>query len=292
MTSPADDGVAADLQDFRSGAGVVAAPCSLLWVEGPDAERFLQGLLTNDIAALAGGESCPALLLDDKGRIQAGMTVARDAATGFTLVLDPASGGSVADSLAGFHFSEDLELIGPEEAWRVVSGPEMSQAQVDIEIIPRVPSTHEAVVSDLQAFLPELGVPQLSGEVFSVLRVEAGVPRIGVDTTTRTLVQEAALEDLTVSFSKGCYLGQETVARVAHRGGVKKRLRGLVGDAELRVGAEVTAGDASLGTLTSAATSPEHGHIGLAILRTSAEAGDQVQVGDVAARVATLPFTA
>ena len=142
----------------------------------------------------------------------------------------------------------------------------------------------------MQLFLAHSPVTVLSSGLFSLLRIEAGLPRIGVDTNDRTLVQEADLTDRTVSFSKGCYLGQETVARVAHRGAVRKRLRGVKSATELTVGQEITAGTEILGTLTSAVQSPNYGHIGLAILRDSADAGDAVQVGKTPAEVTRLPF--
>jgi len=246
--------------------------------------------LSNDVEALAVGQSCPALLLDDKGRIQAGMTVARDGEEAFTLVLDDAASHEVAHTLAGFHFSEDLEIIGPENAWRIVASRPIPNAHVDIEIHPRIPDTYEAIVGDLPLLLSSAPLVALSSDLFSMLRVEAGVPRIGVDTNTRTLVQEAGLEEVTVSFSKGCYLGQETVARVAHRGGVKRRLRGLTSATKLSAGADVTSGSATLGTITSATESPRYGHLGLAILRDRVDVGDEVQVGDATAEVARLPF--
>jgi folate-binding protein YgfZ len=274
---------------FLEGRGVFAGECALIWVEGPDAERFLQGLLTNDVAALEPGMSCPALLLDDKGRIQAGMTVLRDAAEAFTLVLDPSFGVPVADALNGFHFSEQLEVLGPENAGRITAREGLSHPQVDIETVGRLPFSNEWIVGDTQAFLAETPLKALPSEVFHILRVENGVPHLGVDTNDRTLVQEAGLQAVTASFAKGCYLGQETVARLQHRGSTRRTLRGLHADAPLPLGAEVT-GDKPLGTITSAVTSPVLGPIGLAILRTDAAPGDRVTVDGQQATVVELPF--
>jgi folate-binding protein YgfZ len=288
--APDREGLARDRRAFAEGRGVIVGTCDLIWVEGPDAERFLQGLLSNDVAALAAGESCPALLLDDKGRIRAGMTVHRDGPAGFTLVLDGSAGASVAATLADYHFSEDLEVLGPEPADRICCFEGISHPQVDVDIRGRLPGTRELIIDDLQEFLDGADLVPVAPDLFHLLRIEMGVPRIGVDTGQRTLVQEAGLEDLTVSFSKGCYLGQETVSRAQHRGGVRRRLRGLSADGPLPVGATVSADGTELGTLTSAAESPEHGHIGLAILRTQVAPGDRVQVDGRTARVSELPF--
>ncbi|MDH3226666.1 MAG: hypothetical protein OEM67_06215 [Thermoleophilia bacterium] len=274
---------------FLEGRGVFASECALIWVEGQDAERFLQGLLTNDIAALMPGQSCPALLLDDKGRIQAGMTVLRDAHETFTLVLDPRVGVRVTDTLHEFHFSEDLEVLGPENAGRITVSEAVSKPQVDAETVGRLPSSHEWIVVDTQAFLAESDLEALPTEVFHILRVENGIPRVGVDTNDRTLVQEAGIEALTVSFSKGCYLGQETVARLQHRGSARKTLRGLTSETKLPTGAEVVAGK-TVGAVTSSVVSPAFGPIGLAILRTDAQPGDHVEVDGQSATVVDLPF--
>lgn len=147
------------------------------------------------------------------------------------------------------------------------------------------------LVDDANATRDALGVADLPASEAEVLRVEAGVPRIGVDTTTTTLVQEAGLEAIAVSFSKGCYLGQETVARAQHRGAVRRRLRGLVSQGPLAAGASIRVDGREVGTLTSAVESPRFGHIGLAILRDQAAPGAIVEVGDGArATVTELPF--
>jgi folate-binding protein YgfZ len=115
-----------------------------------------------------------------------------------------------------------------------------------------------------------------------------------VDTGPTTLVQEAGLEDTAVSFSKGCYLGQETVARIAFRGRVNRTLRGIALGAPASAGAALTHGGREVGRLTSAGVTPDLGPIGLAIVRAEVPVGDDVVVegSPVPGRVVHLPFAA
>jgi tRNA-modifying protein YgfZ len=271
--------------------GATASTRALIWVEGPDAASFLQGLLTNDVAALAVGGSAYALLLDAKGRIRLDVDVIRDGDEAFTLATTPEFGPELAYALERYHFSEDLEILGPEPSDALVLiGTDLPD---DLTALPRrIAQVAEALVDDAAATRTALAVAPAPPQLAELLRIEAGVPRVGIDTTTTTLVQEAGLEAVAISFSKGCYLGQETVARAQHRGAVRRRLRGLVADEALEIGGIVSADGRDLGTVTSAIESPRYGHIGLAILRDAATPGATVQVGDAArpATVTELPF--
>lgn len=277
------------------GAAVVGAGCALLWVEGPDATSFLQGLVTNDIAALTPGQSTQALLLDAKGRIQAGLRCVRDGENAYTLVTGPEAGGTLAGILARYHVSEDLDILGPEPSEIVTVGglaaaPDPGVA--DLVVKGLVPGTWDLIVPDACATLATLGLPEAPPEALAAHRIEAGVPLVGIDTTPTTLVQEAGLEEVAVSFEKGCYLGQETVARVAYRGHVNRRLRGLALGTAAAVGSAVTRDGELVGTVTSVAVSPARGPIALAVLRTSVTVGAEVTVegSPEPARVVALPF--
>ena len=279
-----------------SGAPAAVAPAavrtraSLVWVEGPDAERFLQGLLSNDVAALAPGDAVPALLLDDRGHIVADMRVLREGPAAFTLVLDPAAAQGVADLLTRYHFSEDLELLGPEPADTLVV---TAAPPAGTTALPgHVPGTWELLVDDVDAALRAAGLPEAPAGALEALRVERGAPRVGVDTGPRTLVQEAGLTERAVSFTKGCYLGQETVARAQHRGRVNRVLRGLASPSALTPGAEVRADGRVVGTVGSVAHSPRFGHVALAILRREVPPGADVWVDGLTgtACVVELPF--
>jgi folate-binding protein YgfZ len=134
----------------------------------------------------------------------------------------------------------------------------------------------------------------VSEEAAEILRVESGRPRFGLDMGPETMPAEAAITDRAVNFEKGCYIGQEPVARMHHRGRPNRRLRGLRLSAPVPPGAAVMAGDREAGRLTSSVTSPRQGPIGLVILRREVDAGDEVIVGDpaVGAQVVELPFDA
>jgi folate-binding protein YgfZ len=285
----------ARLAPHGGGAAVLGA-CALVWVEGPDAERFLQGLLTQDVAGVPVGGACYALLLDAKGRIQLDARVARDGEDSFTLVARPESGAVLAETLERYHVSEDLDVLGPEPSGLltvagVPAAPSAGPAEL---IVPGlVPGTWDLVVADPEEARAALGLPEAPPAALEVLRIEAGVPLVGVDTGPATLVQEAGLEGAAVSFEKGCYLGQETVARVAYRGHVNRRLRGLVLGSPATPGAAVRAEGREVGRVTSAAVSPARGPIALALLRTSVGPGDRVAVDGVPepAPVVALPFS-
>lgn len=266
----------------------VAEPVALIWVEGPDAVSFLHGLLSNDVASLAPGGSAEALLLDAKGHVQAAIGVHRDGEDAVTLVLDPADGDAVAAALDRYHFSEDLEILGPEGAWALtVSG---IPAPAGPAVPGVLPGTLRVVVDDPAAAGAALPGGQAPPEALEMARVAAGVARVGVDTGPATLVQEAALEERAVSFSKGCYLGQETVARLQFRGRANRALRGVLLDGPAAPGTPVTAGGREAGRVTSVARTPDLGVIGLAILRREVAPGDEVEAGGVTGRVAALPF--
>ncbi len=257
---------------------------ALVWVEGPDAEGFLNGLLSNDVTAIPVGGSAPALLLDERGRIRAEVRVARDASEAFTLVLDPAVARSVADTFERLHFTEDLELIGPEDVPSLIVWGD-APADAEVAVPGPAPGTTELVGDEAIARLRGDGDADEARRALESARIAAGIPRVGVDTGEKTLVQEAGLQGTHVSFTKGCYLGQETVSRAQHRGGVRRTLRRLASDEVLPVGAAVTLEGTVVGAVTSAAES-EGGGVALALLRTTVDDGARVSAGGHPAKVA------
>jgi folate-binding protein YgfZ len=273
----------------------VSGACELVWVDGPDAASFLQGLLTNDVAGLEAGESCPALFLDSKGHIRAAMRVARTGPEAFTLVAARGDGDGIVALLDEYHFSEDVDIIGPEAfaAVTVAGALDVAVTGADLVLPGEVPGTADAIGVDAAAILDAVGGAAGTPEELEILRIEAGVPRVGIDVGPANLVQEAGLEATTVSFDKGCYLGQETVARVAYRGRVNRRLRGLTLPGPVTPGAAVRLAGREVGVVTSSAVRPRFGAIALAMIRAEAEAGAAVDVDglDGTAVVTELPFT-
>ncbi len=144
----------------------------------------------------------------------------------------------------------------------------------------------------LQAALIEAGAQPVSEAAGEILRVECGRPRYGVDLDDTVIPQEAGLNERAVSFTKGCYVGQETVARLHYRGKPNRHLRGLRASVALTSGEELALGERVVGRVSSAAVSPRFGPIALALVRREAEPGTTVSVGEQAAvaEVAELPF--
>lgn len=297
MSPPAaaPPGLAAGYARLRDGGPVaVRGAAALIWVEGPDAGSFLHGLLSNDIAALAPGAACAALLLDAKGHVRAEMRVRDDGGGAYTLVTAPALADEVAEALRRYHFSEDLEILGPETVELLTLGGDVPvpEGVAQIAVPGAVPGTRDLVVDDAPAALAALGVEEAPAEALELARIAAGVPLVGRDTGPSTLVQEAGLEGAAVSFGKGCYLGQETVARIAFRGHVNRVLRGIALGAPASAGAALTHGGRQVGVLTSTGVAPDLGPIGLAIVRAEVAPGDEIGVEGCSApgRVVTLPF--
>ncbi len=133
---------------------------------------------------------------------------------------------------------------------------------------------------------------EVGEDAAEIVRVEAGRPRYGVDLDEHVIPQEAGLNDRAVSFTKGCYVGQETVARLFYKGKPNRRLRGLALDAPVAPGDPLVAGEREAGRVGSAVVSPVHGPLALAFVRREVEDGAIVEVGEgrVPARVVELPF--
>ncbi|MEM9071874.1 MAG: hypothetical protein AAGE52_25415 [Myxococcota bacterium] len=210
-------------------------------VTGDDAKSWLQGQITADLEGLKPGESLYALVLTPKGRILADIRLV-EADDGYHLLVERSLHEALLARLEQYLVMEDVEL-------------EMTSLQVAHvwgEERPGVRSERLGVSgSDLIGESLDLsGLEEVSHEMWEALRISAGVPRVGVDFGLATLPQEAGLKERAVSFSKGCYLGQEPVVMLEHRGKPPKRLiRGrLQGDTEVD---QVQQGKRTVGSITS-----------------------------------------
>ena len=156
---------------------------------------------------------------------------------------------------------------------------------IDLSAPPPTPSA-------LAGVLREAGAAEVSPEAVELLRIEAGVPRFGAEMGTETMPAEAGIVERAVSFTKGCYIGQETVARLHYKGKPNRHLRGLRLSAPAEPGDGARLGEKEVGQLGGTAVSPALGPIGLAILRREAEPGAELSVGEdgVKAVVVDLPF--
>lgn len=292
----------------RSGRGKLLAT-------GPDAAALLQGQLTNDIEALAEGEGCYAALLDRKGHMQADMRVLRFGPEEIWLDTEADTAAAVVRHLTMFGVGRDARVTDVSAAWAILSiigprGLELSGASpLDSEHshqrLAREDAEVVAVATDLgvdllapvdaagalRSSLQDAGAAEVSEAAAEILRVESGRPRYGREMTRRTIPAEAHINERAVSFTKGCYIGQETVARLHYKGRPNRHLRGLRLGSPVQAGDPVWLGDRELGSVGTAVLSPAHGPIALAILRREAAPGARVVVGaDIAAEVVDPPF--
>jgi folate-binding protein YgfZ len=137
----------------------------------------------------------------------------------------------------------------------------------------------------------DLGVPPVSDELAECVRIESGRPRLGFDMDAETMPQEAGINERAVSFTKGCYVGQETVARLHYKGKPNRHLRGLRLSQPVERGTDILLGEKVVGRVGSTCVSPRFGPIALAIVRREAQLGDSVTVNGATAELVGLPFT-
>jgi folate-binding protein YgfZ len=288
-----------------------------LLVSGAEAADYLQGQLTNDVEAIGPGEGGYAALLNRKGHMQGDMRVLRPG-EGPDLLLDtePEALEAVRRHLGMYKIGREvdvvdvtaeralLSLIGPRAVEIAGSAalPEKFCEEVTIAGAPVLAvGTAEGIDLVLEAEARErvtaallsAGAAEISPEAAEILRIEAGRPRFGAEMGTETMPAEAGIVEQTVSFTKGCYIGQETVARLHYKGKPNRHLRGLkLSAAGAQPGDPVLLGEKEVGRLGSAGVSPALGPIGLAILRREAEPGTTVAIGEdgVTAEVTALPF--
>ncbi|HKG39072.1 MAG TPA: folate-binding protein [Conexibacter sp.] len=283
---------------------------------GAEAKTFLQGQVTNDVEGLTPGTGCYAALLSPKGKMLGDLRILD---TGEELLLDAERSALQAifnvlhRTRVGFDAelhkrtlqSGLLSLVGPDA--RRIAGPaaealpeaEHANAAAEVgDIATRVVVTDVGIdlicdaeqTAALAAALAARGAQPVPEQATEVLRVERGRPRYGVDLDETTIPQEAGLNERAVSFTKGCYVGQETVARLFYKGKPNRHLRGLRLSAPVAPGTELTLDGKVVGRLGSVVESRAHGPIGLALVRREAEPGATVAAGEATATVAELPF--
>lgn len=302
---------------FESVTGVRAALYELpgrglIRVSGADRVRFLNGMLTADVAKLAPGQAAPALQLDRKGHVLADLWVLAEADA---LWLDAAPGTEaellavlekhvIADDVALASHSagvREMALEGPgaRDAARAIGGANPAAghfARADFGGASVLWLAEGSVTAEgLRAIAPRevaaelaraLALPPLGDASAEVLRIAAAIPALGRDVTPRNFPQEARLERA-ISFQKGCYVGQEIVARIASRGAVNRMLVKLRTDALVAPGASVSIDGVNVGQVTSSAESPATGALALAYLKLEhARAGQRVAIDAVGGEVA------
>jgi folate-binding protein YgfZ len=298
-----------------------------LALTGAGAAEFLNGQVTNDVEKLADGEGCYAAFLTHKGKMLGDLRILR---TPSELLLDTERVALQAlfDMIRRFKVGYDVELhkrtlerallslIGPRARETVAAAipagadalpPATEQAHTSASIaghdVRLICTEHPQGLDVLcaadareavSAALIAAGATPVGETAAEALRVEQGIPRYGIDLDETVIPQEAGLNERVVSFTKGCYVGQETVARLYYRGKPNRILRGLLLSEPAAGGEEVHLGERVAGRLGSVALSPAFGPIALALLRREADPGASVTIGErgIEAQVVALPFAA
>lgn len=316
---------------ISTGAGIATLDDRLIVrVSGDDRIPFMHGMCSNDIKGLATGAVSPALILTEHAHIIADFFVYADA-DALRIEIDRTLWATARAHLEKFLVADDVEfdeldglgvldLEGPAAAGMVatvagdlaLSLPPWRHAEsADIRVanLPRCGGPAFTVLIERERIAPmieslrERGaaagireIAQVNADALEIVRVEHGIARVGIDTTEKTIALEARL-DSAISFSKGCYLGQETIERATARGGLKKKLFGLRLDGNRlpAAGGAIVLDGKEVGRLTSVVHSPRSGIIGLSILHHSAwQARTRVTIAnagaEVAAIVCELPF--
>ena len=306
---------------------VLATACGLvdrsergkLALVGPEAAGLLSGQVTNDVEALEDGTGCYAALLTNKGKMLGDLRVLRIGGDAGELHLDceRVALQALYDQLrrAGIGWQAELQkrtvqegllsLIGPTA--RTVAGAQDLEAEEHAHLpVTLGGAAARAVATDLgvdvlcaaadadrvREALLAAGAVAVPEQAADVVRVASGRPRYGVDLDDRVIPQEAGLNARAVSFTKGCYVGQETVARLHWRGKPNRHLRGIRLPGPVAEGAAVISAEGkAVGAVTSVVEHPELGWIALALVRREVEPGTEVTVdGTGTAAVVTLPF--
>jgi tRNA-modifying protein YgfZ len=316
MVEPALLELDAQYRQLREECGLLdRSERGKLAIVGPDAAEYLQGQLTSDVEALEVGEGQYAALLDRKGHMQADMRVLQPSAEEIWLDTERVALDACRRHLQMYSIGREVEvvdttaeravlsLIGPRsvevagcaalpengcETARI-GGVECLAVGTDggIDLIAAAADSGR-----LREALLGSGAVEVTPAAAEILRIEAGTPRYGAEMGAETMPAEAGIVEAAVSFTKGCYIGQETVARLHYKGRPNRHLRGLKLSAPAALGTALRLGEKEVGRLGGAAVSPAFGPIGLAILRREAEPGAELAVGEdgVTAQVVDLPF--
>ena len=309
------------------GAGLIdlSAARGRIRVSGSEATMFLNGLITNDMKTLAANRWMPAVFPTVQGRLIGVVRVVRPSESSFLIDTETESLDAVLKTISRFTMAGDFKVsdVTDETALLTVQGqlageviekvfktsvseiPVNGVSEVQTATIVRATHTGEngfdiiidsSQKAELLQALESAGAQPVSEDTLEILRVEAGIARFGRDMDETNVVPETNLDDA-VSYTKGCYVGQEIIVRIKHRGHPAKKLTGLrfETDTQIESGAIINSTEnKEIGRVTSAVVSPRMGSIGLGYVRYEHLAeGTRVVVGDgIDATITALPFVA
>jgi folate-binding protein YgfZ len=278
-----------------------------LALTGSEAKDFLHGQVTNDILGLEAGHGCYAAFLTHKGKMLGDLRVF-DLGDELLLDCERVALQELFNMIRRYKLGRDVELhkrtlelgllsvIGPD-APRLAGPEEHDNAVVELGGAQALAVTTDVGIDlffdaeNRDAVRAALDFGDGDEAQAEIVRVEHGRPRYGVDLDDSVIPQEAGLNERAVSFTKGCYVGQETVARLHYRGKPNRRLLGLRLAEPVAPGSELRLGEKVVGKLGSVVVSPELGPIGLALVRREANPGDTVAVDGSSALIVEVPFT-
>jgi folate-binding protein YgfZ len=296
-----------EVRALHETAGVIdRSDRGAVLVTGPDAWSYLQSLVSADLDAVGDGEGVHSLLLTPQGKLDVDFRLLRVGDEAW-LDCDPGFGEQLAASLNRFRIRVDCAVTDRSGSWGslAVRGPNAVDAVGALGVeVPGAPHAHvgwedavvvrvpwpggdgfdvvgppatEAKASELVA---AAGVPVVSAAAYESVRIELGIPRQGFELDEKTIPQEAFLELDAVSFTKGCFLGQELVCRIDTRGRVNRYLRRLtaIDDGRPPRGSEIVSGDKVVGTVTSAIDAPELPAAALGYVRHEVEPPAEVEL--------------
>lgn len=259
----------------------------ILRVAGPDAEPYLQGQLSQDVVAIGAGASAWSWLLAPNGKVDALIRVTRTPDGDWLIDTDRGWGDAVQARLDRFKLRSKLEIVSSSEVVVGVRGPieDLDLASAGLVATPPWPGVEGADVIGSAPYFPGVDLLDAGSDTAEGARIVAGIPRMGAELDERTIPGETGLVPMTVSFTKGCYTGQELVARIDSRGGnVPRHLRGLRFTDGVHAGDELTTSDGRpAGTVTSVARHSSGQWVGLGYVRRAFELTDTLAVGEVGA---------
>ena len=254
-------------------------PRAFVRVAGPEAAPFLQRMVSNEVEALRPGTSCEALLLTAKGRLIAPLRILRRGDEEFLLLTEPELGARVAAELRRFRLAAKAEVEPEEHEVVLVLGEEPPEGAVRND-------DYGVPACELLDEPPPAGARPAAEDELELLRIRARSPRWGRELDERVLPAEAGLDERAISFTKGCYPGQEPIARLHYRGHPNRSLRvlELEGDAVPAYDAEVRHDGKAVGRVTSAVATGES-VVALGYVRTSVPADAEPSVDGRRARL-------
>ena len=263
-------------------------------LRGSEAADFLQGQVTNDVEALEPGQGCYAALLNHKGKMRLDMRILRGP-DWIWIDTEPGAEALLLRTIETYSLGRDVSWeVADEGIVSLIDEADLDATPPDDEHawVGGARGIYVRTYAGIDVIGHDLPSADTSEEEAERVRIEQGIPRFGLDMDGETIPQEAGINDRAVSFTKGCYVGQETVARLFYRGKPNRHLRGLRLSAPAATGDVLRLGEKEVGRVGSVAVSPALGPIALAIVRREAAPGVVLEVGveGMTAEVVELPF--